>query len=228
MVDTNISDVHEWTEKELVPRGVGTSFKYRIWHWPKYWIKRILSAALSPMPRFIMMLDVDAVVLRSLCAPAREVFAAMVEAHQCFAGVEQLKPTNAVPVVNTGMLYLDMECFPDQWYSFMVSTSVRVTQERYPDRAQWPPEQWLWSSMFDTYPELIRKLPPKYHRHCTEEYDKDIMRLDNETLYLHWCADVKPLKIRPLGGPMFTEEDVNFTRRFFDRLDSAVTVSKKQ
>jgi len=95
---------------------------------------------------------------------------------------------------------MDLKCVPDTWFSSMVETSIKSTNKRHGVGEQWPPEQWLWSALFETYPKIVRKLNSSFHRHCSEVGSgRNNNTFNNATLYIHWCGDRNPLHLAPWG-----------------------------
>lgn len=221
IVSVNISSVFAWTDKELVPRGVGTSFKYRIWHWPKFWIKRILSE-ITPSLRFILMVDVDGLVLKPLCRPVRETFKELLQNKKCIAGVREPHVPQQIPIVNTGLLFLDLECLPADWYSKAVTDAIEGAEFK---GQQWPPEQWLYSALFEKFPGLFQALPFRWHRHCSEEKLPDNKEALDQAMYMHYCGTTT-LTHKEERGPILTAEDLEFTKQFLARLDAKFAANK--
>lgn len=210
--------VFAWTKEELVPRGASTSFQYRIWHWPKFWLKRLLEP-LPNKPRFVVMLDIDGLVLKPFCKPTTEMFGHMVASKKCFAGVpEPYLSQDVVRTINTGLLLVDLECIPPNWYSTMVEQSITVTQKLHKDSGQWPPEQWLFSAMFETYPQLFQPLPLRWHRHCSELDVSKNNEVLERAMYMHYCGTVQ-MDQKAVAGPILTDADLLFVRTFMSGLD---------
>jgi len=107
-----------------------------------------------------LMLDVDGLVLKSLCAPASAVFENMRKDNKCFAGVHEPHSSEKfVRTVNTGLLFIDLECIPPDWHSAFVGTAVKNITKLHSDGGQWPPEQWLYSALFEAFPHLFQVAP---------------------------------------------------------------------
>lgn len=197
----DIGNSTELTKRNSPP--ICECFIHRPYDWVKFWG---IHHENNPR-RYILNIDVDAVFaspLVSLSKVWRDGCQKLLDNPESFYVATRETMNSELDIfgryINSGIVFLDLHR-RNEAYNRSVLTNYIIPHVHKNESLQaegtWPPEQWLWNSIFEHYPQYLALFNESTSCNCATH---EMYPGADECQLAHYCNTAKPLLFKTDGG----------------------------
>ena len=208
-------------------------FIHRPYDWVKFWG---IHHDNNPQ-RYILNVDVDAVFTRPLSLPEvwRDGCQKLLDNPESFYVATRETMNSELDIftryINSGIVFLDLHRRVEAYNRSVLTNQIIPhvhKNESLQAEGTWPPEQWLWNSIFEHYPQYLALFNDSTSCNCATH---ELYPSTDECQLAHYCNTAEPLLFNATGEIEsdllpFSSSLADFLRESRPRLYSKVVAAE--